>query len=229
MNNQSPFMVAVFSRATFVVSALCVVVAVWVVWAATPSTAWAEKADRAKPMNIEADALRYDDLNQVSIFSGGVLLTKGSIQIRGQQVEVRQDPQGNQYGRVTGSADKLAFFRQKREGLDEYIEGEAELLEYDGKADTVKFTKKAQLRRYRGTVLADEISGGVIVYDNLSDMFSVDGNASKGAVAGAPKGRVRAMLTPKPEPGVAAAAAAAASTAPSPVLRASPHLEGAPK
>lgn len=161
--------------------------------------AWAEKADRNKPMNIEADALRYDDLKQVSVFTGGVTLTKGSIQIRGNLLEVRQDPEGFQFGVVTGSATAPAFFRQKREAVDEYIEGEGQTIEYDGRADTVKFIKKAQLRRYRGATMADEITGGLIVYDNLTDTFSVDGSASK-SVAGAPPGRVRAMLTPKPEP-----------------------------
>jgi len=193
--------------------------------ALSAASAMAEKADRNKPMNIEADALRYDDLNQLSVFTGRVLLTKGTIQIRGNQVEVRQDPEGYQFGKVTGSADKQAFFRQKREGLDEFIEGEGDMLEYDGKLDTVKFTKKAQLRRYRGATLADEITGGVIVYENLTDMFSVDGSASKG-VAGAPAGRVRAMLTPKAD---GAAGAPLTSAQPAPALRAAPALEGVSK
>lgn len=154
----------------------------------------AEKADRNKPMNIEADVLRYDDVRQISVFSGRVLLTKGSIQIRGDQVEVRQDPEGFQFGTVTGNPAKPAFFRQKREGVDEYIEGEAEVLSYDGRADTVTLTRKAQLRRFRGSVLADEITGGVIVYNSLTDMFTVDGASS---------GRVRATLAPRPEGGPA--------------------------
>jgi lipopolysaccharide export system protein LptA len=183
----------------------------------------AEKADRNKPMNIEADALRYDDVKQVSVFTGHVVLTKGTIQIRGKQIEVRQDPDGYQYGVVTGDSEKLAFFRQKREALDEFIEGEGEAIEYDGKADTVKFVKKAQLRRYRGTTLGDEITGGVIVYENLTDMFTVDGSASKG-VPGARGGRVRAMLTPKPsDAGPAQAVPSAAG------LRATTTLEGVSK
>jgi lipopolysaccharide export system protein LptA len=157
----------------------------------------AEKADRNKPMNVESDALRYDDLKQISIFSGNVVLTKGSILIRGSQIEVRQDPEGYQFGLVTGSPDKQAFFRQKRDGIDEYIEGEGDTIEYDGKADTVRFIKKAQMRRLRGAVLADEVTGAVIVYENLTDRFTVDG-APK--TASAPAGRVRAMLSPKPEP-----------------------------
>ena len=186
----------------------------------------AEKADRNKPMNIEADALRYDDLRQVSIFSGRVVLNKGTIQIRGAQVEVRQDPDGYQFGIVTGSADKLAFFRQKREGLDEFIEGEGEVIEYDGKTDVVKFIKKAQLRRYRGTTLGDEITGGVIVYENLSDKFSVDGSPNMGVRGSPTTGRVRAMLTPKPADGAAPAVPQPAGELP---LRATTTLGGAPK
>jgi lipopolysaccharide export system protein LptA len=189
--------------------------------------AFAEKADRNKPMNIEADTLKYDDIKQVSVFTGRVVLTKGTIQLRGGQLDVRQDPEGYQFGLVLAEPGKLAFFRQKRDGVDEYIEGEGEIIEYDGKADTVKFVKRAQLRRYKGAVLNDEISGGVIVYDNTVDVFTVDGGVTRGApgtaaAAGASTGRVRAMLTPKPDPTLPPAASAPAL--PAPVLRTSPAL-----
>lgn len=167
--------------------------------AAGPASA--ERADRAKPMNVEADALRYDDLKQTSVFTGRVVLTKGTIIIRGARVDVRQDPEGYQYGVVTAEPGKLAYFRQKREGVDEFIEGEGEVIEYDGKADRVKFIRRAEMRRYRGATLSDEMTGSVITYDNLTDVFSVDG-APAGAptAAGAPAasgGRVRAVLAPR--------------------------------
>ena len=184
----------------------------------------AEKADQKKPMNIEADALRYDDLKQVSVFTGKVVLTKGTIVIRADRLDVRQDPDGYQFGVATGSADKLAFYRQKREALDEFIEGEGETITYDGKADTVTFTGKAQLRRLRGSTLADEITGGVIVYENLTDLFTVDGAANtKGPTGALGTGRVRVMLTPKPE---ASAPAPAATPLP---LKPSATLGGAAK
>ena len=133
-------------------------------------SAWAEKADRNKPMQIESDS------------------------IRGAKVEVRQDPEGNQFGTVTGTPKERAFFRQKREGLDEFIEGEAETLIYNGKADTVRFETNAVMRRFRGSTLADEVTGAIINYENTTEKFSVDGSA-----AGAAPGRVRAVITPKPE------------------------------
>ena len=182
--------------------------------------AHAEKADRNKPMNVESDALRYDDLNQTSIFTGRVVLTKGTILIRGAKLDVRQDADGYQFGLVTAEPGKRAFFRQKREALDEFIEGEGETIEYDSKADTVKFIRKALLRRYRGTNLSDEFTGALIVYNNLTDVFTVDGSAVKGS----PPGRVRAMLTPAPEAAAAPASSASKPTLPVPVLRSSPAL-----
>lgn len=189
--------------------------------------AWGEKADRNKPMNVEADALRYDDVRQVSVFTGRVVLTKGTILIRGATLDVRQDPDGFQYGVVKAEPGKLAFFRQKREGLDEYIEGEGETIEYDGRNDTVKFIGSAQLRRYRGTVMNDEFNAGLIVYNNVTDVFTLDGAPVAGKVGstgrpGAPAGRVKAMLTPN-----SAAASAPAAPASTP-LRETRTL-GAPK
>jgi lipopolysaccharide export system protein LptA len=171
---------------------LLTVAALWSSFAA------AEKADRNKPMNVESDTLRYDDLKQTSVFTGRVVLTKGTILIRGAKIDVREDAEGYQFGLVTAEPGKLAFFRQKREGLDEFIEGEGETIEYDGRADTVKFISKAQLRRYQGATLNDEMTGAVILYNNTTDVFSIDGALSKGA----PGGRVKAMLTPKPEASV---------------------------
>jgi lipopolysaccharide export system protein LptA len=172
--------------------------------------AFAEKADQAKPMNVEADALRYDDLRQTSVFTGRVVVTKGTIVIRGARIDVRQDAEGYQHGVVTAEPGKLAYYRQKREGVDEYIEGEGESIEYDGKADKVKFIKRAELRRYRGAALSDELVGSLIVYDNASDVFTVDGGpGSPGVLPGAPGGRIRAVLSPR-SPASAPAAVPAA-------------------
>lgn len=203
--------------------------------ACTFGVAHAEKADRAKPMNIEADALRHDELKQTSVFSGRVVMTKGSIVLRGARLDVRQDADGYQYGVVTAEPGKRAFFRQKRDTLpgapDEFIEGESEVIEYDGKADNVRFITRAELRRYRGAVLSDEITGAVIVYNNLTDVFSVDGKRTATNAAGdapTPGSRVRAVLAPK-DPPPAAAAPEAASPASAPALRPSNSLGGGAK
>ena len=186
----------------------------------TISPAAAEKADRDKPMNAEADSLRYDDLKQSSVFTGNVVITKGTTIIRGDRVDVRQDAEGYQQATVVAAPGKLAFYRKKRDSVDEYIEGEAELIEYDSRADKVKFIRRAVLRRYNGSVLSDETAGAQINYDNVTDVFTVEGGAEN-RTASNPGGRVRALLTPR-----AAASAAATPSAPgaSPTLRPSIRL-----
>jgi lipopolysaccharide export system protein LptA len=182
-------------------------------------------------MNIESDTLRYDDAKQTSVFTGKVVVTKGSIVMRGAQLDVRQDTAGNQFGVMKAEPGKLAFFRQKRDtrpgAIDEYMEGEAELIEYDGKADTVRFLQRAELRRYLGSTLNDEMTGVVIVYDNATSVLTVDGGPAKARPDG-PAPRVRAVLTPRSDEtrpaGVAPGPAPA--TAPAPVLRRSATVGG---
>ena len=187
--------------------------------------AGAEKADRDKPMNAEADALRYDDLKQSSVFTGNVVITKGTTILRGARVDVSQDPQGYQQAVAVAAPGKLAFYRKKRDGVDEYIEAEAERIEYDSRADVVRFIKQAVVRRFAGASLLDETTGSLIVYNNITDVFTVDGGAQNSNAAN-PSGRVRAMLSPRNTASSAAAPDAAAASRPNATtrLRVSPAL-----
>ncbi len=164
--------------------------------AIVPVAASAEKADRDKPMNIEADNLVHDELNQVSIFTGRAVLIKGSMVMRGARIEIREDPDGYQSGVILPEPNKRAFFRQKREGVDEFMEGEGLRIEFDGKTDKIKLINNAEARRYRGAVMSDQMTGNLIVYDNLADVLSIDGQVAKdGSKVGS--GRVKAILAPR--------------------------------
>lgn len=157
--------------------------------------AQAEKADRLQPLTVEADNPSKLDLQkQVVTFNGNVVVTKGTMTIRGDRIEVREAASGQHIATATGAGGKPATFRQKRDGVDEYIEGQADRLEYDGRGDVVRFVGNAQVRRTRGGSVADEVSGAQITYDNSAEVFSVVGNAPSAANPG---GRVRAVLMPR--------------------------------
>jgi lipopolysaccharide export system protein LptA len=214
MRNNRPFLPALLRRLV----PLGMAVAVTLVG----PVARAEKADRFKPLNVEADQPgRIDLLNQHVVFNGNVVVTKGTMIIRAARIEVREGPDGYHSAVAIGAPNRPATFRQKRDGVDEYIEGEAERLEYDGKGDTIRFVNNASVRRLRGTVMADEISGNLISYDSITEVFSVSGGAA--ATPANPGGRVRAVLTPR-EGSAAAAEAAAAASQPVAPLKSSPAL-----
>jgi lipopolysaccharide export system protein LptA len=185
----------------------------------------AEKADRFKPLNVEADLPgKIDLLRQFVVFNGNVVVTKGTMTIRADRIEVRELPDGYHTAVAFGSAGKHATFRQKRDVPDEYIAGDAERLEYDGKSDVIRFVNNASVRRLRGSETSDEISGNLVTYDSTTEVFSVTGGATP--TPSNPGGRVRAVLTPKEGTAAAAEAARAASAAASapPQLRTAPAL-----
>lgn len=174
----------------------------------------AERADRSKPLNVEADQQsKLDMLNQVVVFNGNVVATKGTMTMRSERIEVRETPEGYHLASAIGSASRPATFRQKRDGVNEFIEGQADRLEYDGRADVIRFVGNAQVRRLRGTAVADEVSGALITWDNTAEQFNVSaGNSAQSAAN--PGGRVRAVLTPRETPAAGASSPAAASAPP---------------
>lgn len=153
--------------------------------------ALAEKADREKPINLEADRVTVDDAKQISTFIGKVVLTQGTLIIRGDRMEVRQDNEGFKTGITWGN---LAYFKQKRDGYDEYIEGWAERIEYDSRADKMQMFNRASMKK--GT---DEVRGSYISYDAKTEFFQVTGGGAKAAAAENSDGRVRAVIQPKPK------------------------------
>ena len=190
--------------------------------AACLAPASAEKADRNKPINVEADRMSYDDLKQINVFTGNVTLTKGSIIIKGDRLVIRQDLEGFQYATANGSVSAPAWFRQKRDLPDQFMEGQALQLDYDSKTEVVKLQQRALLKRLEKDRVTDEVHGNLIVYESLNEFFTVESAPGATPTVGNPGGRVRVVIQPKTTlaPGSPAAAAAAATdTGPLPGLK----------
>ena len=177
----------------------------------------AEQADSRKPMQIEADRMAHDDPRQLSVLSGRVQAVKGTLLMRADHLEVQQDAQGNQVARFRAEAGERVFFRQKREGLNEFIEGESEEAVYDSRLDLMTLTGRAEVRILRDGQAADRLYGQRIVYNNSTEVLQVDGQTQ----AGGARQRVRAVLAPRSE-------ASAAAAPQRPALRSSPALGGKP-
>lgn len=192
---------------------LCLLAAAWWLVAAP---AWADKADRNQPMVVVAEREGVLDLQrQVLVHTGNVVVSQGSMVLRAERVEMRTLPDGHRFASATGSAGKPATWRQKREGLDETVEGAADRIEFDGRADTLRFLGNGVVRRLRGGAVADEITGDRILWDNTAEVFRVEG----GTVSPTnPGGRVRAVLSPRAE------SPASAPAVPAPPLQPSRRL-----
>jgi lipopolysaccharide export system protein LptA len=180
------------------------------------TVARAEKADRDKPVNIEADRVSVDDVKKVQIFEGNVQLVKGTLVIHAERIVVTQDDDGYQRGVATGTASVLPRFRQKREGQDEYIEGEGERIEHDAKAEKTEFFNRAWVKSG-----LDEVRGQFISYDARSENYFVTSGPNGTRARPGSGERVRAVIQPKNKD-------AAAATPPQPAGATAPSLKGAP-
>lgn len=153
-------------------------------------SACAERADRDKPVHLEAARVTVDDVKRTHVFEGNVVLTQGTLVIRTARLVVTQDTEGFQKGVATSGEGGLARFRQKREGKDEYIEGEAERIEYDARGEKAEFFTRAFVKSG-----ADEVRGHYISYDGRTEQYLV--TATPGAGPGSKDGRVTAIIQPK--------------------------------
>jgi lipopolysaccharide transport protein LptA len=114
---------------------------------------------------------------QTSVFSGRVVMTKGSIVLRGARLDVRQDAEGYQsacHGRGRQARVLPPEARHVAGAPEEFIEGEGEVIEYDGRTDIVRSSPRRDAP-LPGRCLSDQVTGAVIVYNNLTDVFTVDG------------------------------------------------------
>lgn len=156
----------------------------------------AEKADRDKPVSIEADRVSVDDVRKVQTFEGNVMLAKGTLVIRADRIVVNQDEDGYQRGVATGSGNRLPRFRQKREGLDDYIEGEGERIEHDARAEKTEFFGNARVKSG-----LDEVRGQFISYDAVTERYLVTSGANGTLAAKGSRERVRAVIQPRNKSG----------------------------
>jgi lipopolysaccharide export system protein LptA len=155
--------------------------------------AHADKADKNKPAIIDSERATINEQSQTRIFEGNVIISKGSLLIKAERIELNIDREGYQILRATGSNTKPASFRQKREGLDEAIEAESTTLIFDGKADSIVLNDQASIRRLAHGIVQDEVRGAQIKYLNQTEFYEVKG----GPTSSLPNGRVRTILAPR--------------------------------
>lgn len=168
--------------------ALCTL---WLTLSGAP--VWAEQADRAQPVNIEADSVQMDDLHKTSEYQGDVIMHQGTLEVHADKVAVHQDKAG--YNQATAWGSQV-YFRQKPDNSDEFIEGWADRVDIDEANNTVLLTGNARLKKG-----ADIMTASSMLYNTLTHQFAAKRDAQ--AIASGKPARVRAAIFPKTTPATA--------------------------
>lgn len=146
----------------------------------------AEKADREKEIQVLADRLTADEAKREAVYDGNVIITQGTLRITAARITVREDTEGYRTYVATGSP---VTFRQKRDKVDEWVDGEAKRAEFDDRTELLKLFEAARLKSPQG-----ELTGDFISYDRGKEFVEVTG--APGAKPGAPPSRVKATIAP---------------------------------
>ena len=156
-------------------------------------------SDKDKPIEVEADTAELDDINNVSVYTGHVVLTQGSIRMTGDKMTV--------YNTENDELDTLimegrpATYRQLPDNSNVYDEAQALTIKYFDLKNLVILLDKAEVRQEGFFMKGDRID-----YDTQLSQVKAQTTAKKGAGPEAEKqDRVKVILKKKKETGEAPA------------------------
>ena len=153
--------------------------------------AHAEKADREKPINFAGDTGDANLQSRGGTLAGHVIITQGTLEIRADRIVFKQNADNSLSATAYGNPVAL---KQKRDGVDEYYEGYAQRLEYDGSKELVELFDNALLKRGQ-----DEIRSNYVSYNTATELFKAEGRAGSVPEPAGPGERVRGSFQPKSE------------------------------
>ena len=159
-------------------------------------TASAERADSLKEAVISFDSGDLNEVAGVRIVQGNVVLTRGTLELKSDRAVIKESPEGYMTVTLTAAPGKVATFRQKRDGgPDLWIEGQAERIEYEDRAELVRLYTNAVVTELENKRLTNQIKAPFIAYDNRKEVATVRNDASGESKAGGGRGTL--ILAPK--------------------------------
>jgi lipopolysaccharide export system protein LptA len=158
--------------------------------------AWAERADALKQVEMVSRKGHLDEVTQTYILTGDVVITRGTLTIKSDKAQLKETPEGYMVVTLTADAGKVSTFRQKRDGgPDLWVDGQAERIEYDERAELVKLFSKAVVKQTESGRLQSEVDGAFIAYDNRKESATVLNGSNGEDIPGG--GRNKWILAPR--------------------------------
>lgn len=167
--------------------------------------AHALKSDRDQPAIIDADGVDIDFAAGLRVYYGNVKLRQGTLKLDADKLEVRFADDKLQSAVAVGEP---AVFRQRPDGKDVDVVGEALFIHLDEVQNIVTLTRNAVL-----TQGSDSVAGRTIVYNMATDKMQVrSGTGGNTRTTKGAEGEAGAAPPPEPTAGDNPSAAESAQT-----------------
>ncbi|MBU2966122.1 lipopolysaccharide transport periplasmic protein LptA [Amphritea sp. 2_MG-2023] len=160
--------------------ALCVLLLSW------QPVAMALPSDANKAIHISADSATRNDQTGITLYTGDVLLTQGSMKVSGDSIELRQA--NNSITKIIAKG-RPAEFQQRPAADEEITHAYGKVLNYNVRTKELEIIGQAKVSQG-----ADVFSGNRIVYNmNKSTVNAFRDESADGE-------RVQIVIQPKPAP-----------------------------
>lgn len=151
---------------------------------------WALSTDSDQPIEIEADAGELDDQKGITIYTGDVVVTQGSIRMTGQKMTVYYNK--NKDLETVIMEGQPATYRQLPDNSQVYDEAEALRMEYYETKNLIVLIDQAVVKQ-EGL----RFSGSRIDYDTLNSKIKAKGETKQNGETTQGSGRVKITIKPK--------------------------------
>lgn len=148
------------------------------------SSANAEDPDAQKPIEIKADQLQFSNKQGKSIYIGHVVITQGSMELKGDKVILFHPQQKIQKVEVLG---QLAQFKKYLAADKKWIQGHAQTIIYWAQNSKIRLTGQAFLQQGED----NQISGPELIYDLKQQTLQAQPTRTE-------KSRIHVIIQPQP-------------------------------
>lgn len=150
-----------------------------------PILANAYATDESQPIKIEANHATLDQKQKITVFSGQVLITKGTLVIHAAEGTATQDQLGN---RTLSLIGRPVTFKQKADD-GEIIEGQGNKFDYDTKSSLAILTSRARVKKGKNVIVGDTLT-----YNTKTQVYSAVATAANGMQPTRKSGRITVIL-----------------------------------
>ena len=157
-----------------------------------PGNLLALASDRDQPITLEADTADIDDLKGISIYTGNVILTQGSMVIRSEKLTLYNDKNKDLEKAIAVDHNNLARFKQRPEGKSYDFKAKATTLIYYIKKEKIHLLENAHVEQDDGS-----FSGHKIIYDTKKETVVASSKKDKQGKPISSGGRVKVIIPPK--------------------------------
>jgi len=144
----------------------------------TSASAHARKSDFTQPIFINADRTEYDETTGIQIWSGNVVMSQGTMEIKADRIKITL--RDNKLSRVEGTGSPIEFQQENESG--ELVKGNATTIDYNAETNSLTLGGSATL-----TQPGQRLQSERIVFDI---------NRQKVSAEGGDNGRVSIQIQP---------------------------------